>query len=82
MGDIQFESDRENEFGAPAQGRSGFDLVGLLVQTGLVENRQMGQYILVGVAVLAFAVMFFVFFSSGRQTPPPPPPNMAVGQPL
>jgi hypothetical protein len=79
MGDIQFEGDQQYEFGVPAQ-RQGFDLVGMLVRTGLVESRQMGQYILIGVAVLAFVAMFFVFFSSGRQTPPPPPPGMAIGQ--
>jgi hypothetical protein len=77
---VRFDSDQQNEFGPPVARQGGFDLVGFLVQTGMVQDRQMAQYVLIGIAALAFVAMFFVFWSGNKQTPPPPPPNMAVGQ--
>ena len=79
MGDVRFDTDQQDEFASPRASQGGFDLVGLLVRTGMVENRQMAQYILVGIAVLAFFGIFFMFWSRGGSTPPPPPPNMAAG---
>lgn len=73
MADMQFE-DQTNEFGAPPQQSAGFDLTGKLVDWGLVSSTEEAQYVLIGVAVVAFlAAAFFIFHSGGGSAPPPPP---------
>ncbi len=70
MGDMQFE-DQTNEFGAPRERATGFDLTGKLVQWGLVSTPQEAQYALIAVAVLAFLVAAYFLFSSGGGSAPP-----------
>ncbi len=71
---MRFEN-QGDEFGAPPQRASGFDLTGKLVEWGLVSDTQQAQYVLIGVAVLALLVTGYFFFgSSGGGSVPPPPP--------
>ena len=78
QGQVRFDSDSQNEFGAPPQREGGMDIVGGLVSAGLVKSRQEAQYVLVAIAVLALVVgAYFFFHSFGGGSAPPPPPNMA-----
>lgn len=74
---VQFQNQGE-EFGAPPR-ESGTDLTGALVAWGLVSSRKEAQYVMIGVAILAFivAVFFFGRAVAGGDAPPPPPPNLA-----
>lgn len=76
MSNVRFENQGE-EYGPPPTS-SSFDLTSFMTRTGLVSTRQEAQYVMIGVAVLAFAGAFFLFVrSTGDDVPPPPPPNLA-----
>lgn len=72
MSDLRFDT-QDNEFGAPPQQSQGFDLASKLVQWGIVADRQQATYALIGLAILALVVAFFLIRSSGGDLPPPPP---------
>lgn len=80
MSDVRFENQGE-EYGAPPQESSGFDLTGTMVQWGLVPSRTEAQYVLIGIAIVAFFVAVFFLFTSigGHSTPPLPPAYDASG---
>lgn len=77
-GQVQFQTDNQNEFGRPPSDTST-DLTGKMVAWGLVSTRTEAQYVMIGVAILGFVGAFFFFFSSvgGSNTVPPPPPGLA-----
>jgi len=72
MADLQFEN-QTNEFGVPPQERPGSDLTDMLIKWGLVSSRKEAEYALVGVAILALVIAYFVYGSLGGSAPPPPP---------
>lgn len=80
MGDMQFQTDDQNEFGrAPTS--QGFDLTGMLMKWGVASSRQQAEYVLIGIGMMALAAAIFFFMSSGSGgPPPPPPPNMAPSE--
>ena len=77
-GQVQFQTDNQNEFGRPPRDTSA-DITGKMVAWGLVSTRTEAQYVMIGVAALAFVAAFFFFFTSvgGSSAPPPPPPGLA-----
>ena len=64
MGEMQFQTDDQNEFGRPPQQSAGADLTGKLVTWGLVSNRQQAEYMMIGLAVLIAVIAFFVYRSA------------------
>ena len=72
-GDLQFNSDQQNEFGPPAQTRQqGTSLTDKLIQWGLASNAQQAQYVLIALGVIALIVAFFLMRGGGGGVPPPP----------
>ena len=61
MSDVQFDSDNQNEFGAPPVS-SGGDFTGALIRWGLVSSRQAAEYVLVGVAVVAIVAAVIAYW--------------------
>lgn len=72
MSELQFDN-QNNEFGRPPEESSGFDLSGMLISWGIVNNRKEAEYVLMALAVVALLVAAYFFFSSSSSTPPPPP---------
>ena len=72
MADLQFDN-QANEFGRPPVAPLGMDITGKLVGWGLVSTRQQGEYVLIGLGVLALIIAFFVYHGAGSSLPPPPP---------
>lgn len=70
MNDIRFSSDQSDEFGRPA-GRRGFDLGGMLIRWGIAKSRQQAEYVMIGIVVVTFIVIFFLLWGSGSPEIPP-----------
>ncbi|HEY4488844.1 MAG TPA: hypothetical protein VJB97_04990 [Candidatus Paceibacterota bacterium] len=73
MGEMQFESDQENEFGAPPV-RNQTDLTGKLIAWGLASNRQQAQYLMIGAFFVILIVAIWIYATSGSEAPAPLPP--------
>lgn len=72
MSDLRFETG-DNEFATSRATPQGTDITGKLIAWGLVSDRQQASYLLIGIAVLALIIAFFLIRSSGSDLPPPPP---------
>lgn len=71
MADIQF--DEEQDFprptlSGPAETQKPSMLVRLVLRTGVTTNAGVAEYILLGIAIIAFLVSAVVLFSSGTPT--------------
>jgi phosphate starvation-inducible membrane PsiE len=64
MGDVQFDQDNANEFGAPPTVSSDSGMTAMLIKWGLVSTEQEAQYVLIGVAVVALVLAFFLVKSA------------------
>lgn len=72
-GEVRFETDNQNEFVRGPE-KSGFDLVGGMVQAGLVSTREEATYVMIGIVFFVLVIAgFFLFRSVGGGLPPPPP---------
>jgi hypothetical protein len=65
MTEIQFEGEQEFP-GRQAPERSTF--VRLVLKTGIVQTKQAAEYVLLGIAIIAFAATFFII-SGEHKTP-------------
>lgn len=72
-GEMQFE-DVGEEFGAPPERTSGFDIPGKLLLWGVVSSRQQAEYVLVVIVILVVLLAGYFFFGSLGGTDVPPPP--------
>jgi hypothetical protein len=63
MGDMQFDQDNAGEFGSPPTASDG-GITATLIKWGLVSTEQEAQYVLIGVAVVALVLAFFLVKSS------------------
>jgi hypothetical protein len=72
MADIQFDTNAD-EFGAPPQEHSGWDLTEQIVSLGLAQTKEQAEYVLIVLGLIALIVAGFFFFSGGSSVPPPPP---------
>ena len=62
MGEMRFDSDSENEFGAPPTENAGVDFTGKLVQWGVASNRKQAESVMIGLAVVVIIIAFLVYY--------------------
>ena len=63
MGDVQFDQDNANEFGAPPTS-AGTGMTARLIKWGFVSTEAEAQYVLIAVAVVALVLAFFLLKSA------------------
>ncbi|OGG50822.1 hypothetical protein A2763_00590 [Candidatus Kaiserbacteria bacterium RIFCSPHIGHO2_01_FULL_54_36] len=73
MGDMQFQTDDQNEFGAPQSFADKPGVTGKLVEWGLASSVQQAEYILITVGAVCILIAgYFFFFSGGSSIPVQP----------
>ncbi len=74
MSDMQFNTEQQNEFGRPPEVSSGTDWTAKIISWGLASNRQQAEYVMIGIAVLALVLAFFLYrgLSGGSSVPTEP----------
>lgn len=60
MSDIRFESP-DDEFGPHSRQGGGLDIGAMLIRWGVASDRRKAEYILIGIAVSALVLGFFVY---------------------
>ena len=74
MTDVQF-SEEATLTAAPVPAKSGSGMAAWLVRSKWAKDQKQAEYLLIGIAVVAFATMLFVLmFGSLRPQPEPPNP--------
>jgi hypothetical protein len=76
---IKFDTPAD-EFGRPPQQSAGSDITGKLIQWGFVSTRQEAQYALVGVAVVALILAYFLYGKLGGGSSVPTEPVYSANQ--
>ena len=68
---VQFDDQQWNR-PAPQQAHNDKGIIGLLIKTGVVKNRQQANLAMIGLIILLCFISYFAIFSTHRHPAPPP----------